>query len=107
VLGPSFLCKSICSFDGFENQSRCFGRRRSAENGKGDELHIVPTPMKAKGYARLVNVYKPLTGKEARWGRVNPKFVGRKKEIGMPFKDRVCMGRVRLQKECFCSPSNL
>ena len=43
-------------------------------------------PVKAKGYARLVNVYKPLTAKEARWGRVNPKFVGRKKEIDVIYK---------------------
>ncbi len=37
-------------------------------------------PVKAKGYADLVPVFKPLTAKEARWGKVNPMFVGRKKK---------------------------
>ncbi len=38
-------------------------------------------PMKAKGYKSLVPVFQPLTAKEARWGKVNPVFVGRKEEI--------------------------
>jgi hypothetical protein len=38
-------------------------------------------PMKAKGYAEPVPVYQPLTAKEARWGKVNPRFVGRKSEM--------------------------
>ena len=42
-------------------------------------------PMKAKGYAELVPVYQPLTAAEARWGKVNPVFVGRRHEM-----KRVC-----------------
>ena len=38
-------------------------------------------PVKAKGYSDLVPVFKPLTAKEARWGRVNPDFVGREEEM--------------------------
>jgi hypothetical protein len=38
-------------------------------------------PMKAKGYDDPVPVYQPLTAKEARWGKVNPQFVGRKREM--------------------------
>ena len=38
-------------------------------------------PMKAKGYSDLVPVYQPLTANEARWGKVNPRFVGRRLEI--------------------------
>ena len=38
-------------------------------------------PMKAKGYQNAVPVFQPLTAKEARWGKVNPVFVGRKEEM--------------------------
>ena len=38
-------------------------------------------PMKAKGYTQPVSVYQPLMATEARWGKVNPMFVGRKEEI--------------------------
>ncbi len=38
-------------------------------------------PMKAKGYSDLVAVYQPLTAREARWGKVNPHFVGRRDEM--------------------------
>ena len=38
-------------------------------------------PMKAKGYSEPVQVYQPLTATEARWGKVNPHFVGRKSEM--------------------------
>lgn len=38
-------------------------------------------PMRAKGYKDLVPVYQPLTATEARWGKSNPHFVGRKEEI--------------------------
>jgi len=38
-------------------------------------------PVQAKGYSDPVPVFKPLTAKEARWGKVNPKFVGREKEM--------------------------
>ena len=38
-------------------------------------------PVKAKGYSNLVPVFQPLTAKEARWGREDPDFVGRKKEL--------------------------
>mmetsp|Transcript_20356 Transcript_20356/g.23384 ORF Transcript_20356/g.23384 Transcript_20356/m.23384 type:complete len:1580 (-) Transcript_20356:160-4899(-) len=38
-------------------------------------------PMKAKGYADPVPVYQPMTATEARWGKANPHFVGRKKEM--------------------------
>eukprot|EP00554_Chaetoceros_debilis_P009004 CAMPEP_0194101608 /NCGR_PEP_ID=MMETSP0150-20130528/2290_1 /TAXON_ID=122233 /ORGANISM="Chaetoceros debilis, Strain MM31A-1" /LENGTH=1615 /DNA_ID=CAMNT_0038788273 /DNA_START=63 /DNA_END=4907 /DNA_ORIENTATION=- len=38
-------------------------------------------PVKAKGYTDLVPVYKPLTAKETRWGKVDPNFVGRKEEM--------------------------
>ena len=38
-------------------------------------------PMKAKGYSELVPVCQPLTATEARWGKVNPLFVGRKNEM--------------------------
>lgn len=39
-------------------------------------------PMIAKGYADPVSVFQPMTATEARWGKVNPMFVGRKNEIG-------------------------
>ena len=42
-------------------------------------------PMKAKGYDNLVPVYQPLTANEVRWGKANPRFVGRGLEI-----KRVC-----------------
>ena len=42
-------------------------------------------PMKAKGYSELVPVYQPLTATEARWGKANPQFVGRRDEM-----KRVC-----------------
>ncbi len=42
--------------------------------------------VKAKGYTELVSVYKPLTAKEVRWGRTNPKFVGRRREIELVCK---------------------
>eukprot|EP00551_Chaetoceros_affinis_P009847 CAMPEP_0203685194 /NCGR_PEP_ID=MMETSP0090-20130426/48420_1 /ASSEMBLY_ACC=CAM_ASM_001088 /TAXON_ID=426623 /ORGANISM="Chaetoceros affinis, Strain CCMP159" /LENGTH=1325 /DNA_ID=CAMNT_0050554381 /DNA_START=512 /DNA_END=4489 /DNA_ORIENTATION=- len=38
-------------------------------------------PMKAKGYDKLVHVYQPLSATEAQWGKVNPRFVGRRNEI--------------------------
>ena len=38
-------------------------------------------PMKAKGYTSLVPIYQPLTATEARWGKVNPQFVGRENDI--------------------------
>ena len=50
------------------------------QRAKGSNFISFP-PVKAKGYSDLVPVFKPLTAKEARWGKVNPKFVGRKKEM--------------------------
>ena len=45
-------------------------------------MNFIPyPPVKAKGYLDLVPVFQPLSSKEARWGRADPKFVGRKKEI--------------------------
>ncbi len=38
-------------------------------------------PMKAKGYSELVPVYQPITARETRWGKANPRFVGRKIEM--------------------------
>jgi hypothetical protein len=38
-------------------------------------------PVVAKGYSKPVSVYQPLTVKESRWGKVDPRFVGRKKEV--------------------------
>lgn len=54
-------------------------------------------PMKAKGYSELVPVYQPLTAIEARWGKVNPMFVGRKEEIKRicSFAYRMVMKKVR------------
>ena len=38
-------------------------------------------PVKAKGYSELVPIFEPLSPLERSWGRVQPNFVGRKKEI--------------------------
>ena len=38
-------------------------------------------PMKAKGYKNLVPVFQPMAATETRWGKLNPHFVGRQKEI--------------------------
>jgi len=43
-------------------------------------FHSFP-PLIAKGYTNPVPVYQPLTAKEAQWGKINPKFVGREDEI--------------------------
>ena len=39
------------------------------------------SPVKAKGYSSLVPIFKPLTTREALWGKINPNFVGRRKEM--------------------------
>jgi len=57
-------------------------------------------PVKAKGYDDLVPVFKPLTAQEAKWGKVNPKFVGRKEEMGQVCKLALDMS------QCGC-PSKL
>ena len=38
-------------------------------------------PVKAKGYSSLVPIFKPLTAREAMWGKINPNFVGRRNEM--------------------------
>jgi predicted ATPase len=49
-------------------------------------MNFIPyPPVKAKGYIDAVPVFKPLSSKEARWGRADPKFVGRRKEL-----DTIC-----------------
>jgi len=50
-------------------------------------------PVEAKGYSNLVPVYKPLTTKESRWGKVNPNFVGRKVEMAKFSKIALGMSR--------------
>lgn len=50
-------------------------------------------PVEAKGYSYLVPVYKPLTTKESRWGKVNPNFVGRKVEMAKLSKIALGMSR--------------
>ena len=53
-------------------------------------------PVEAKGYSNLVPVYKPLTKKESRWGKVNPNFVGRKVEMEKLSKLALGMSRMEL-----------
>ena len=57
-------------------------------------------PMKAKGYSELVPVFQPLTAMEARWGKVNPHFVGRKAEM-----KHVC--HVAQEMSFQCGPSKM
>lgn len=38
-------------------------------------------PVKAKGYAEPVPIFEPLSPLERSWGRIQPNFVGRGKEI--------------------------
>jgi hypothetical protein len=38
-------------------------------------------PVKAKGYISLVPIFKPLSAREAMWGKINPNFVGRRNEM--------------------------
>ncbi len=53
-------------------------------------------PVKAKGYADLVPVFKPLTAKETKWGKANMQFVGRKDEM-----EQVCNIALEMtQEEC-------
>ena len=40
-------------------------------------------PIVAKGYSKTVSVYQPLTAKERRWGKIDPRFLGRKKEVAL------------------------
>ena len=57
-------------------------------------------PVRAKGYTNLVPVFMPLSAQEAKWGKVNPKFVGRKEELA-----QVCQLSLDMSKdEC---PSKL
>ncbi len=59
-------------------------------------------PVKAKGYKLPVPVYKPLTAEETKWGKVNPKFVGRKKEMEEVCQLALQIGRRRSRsKMCF------
>ena len=40
-------------------------------------------PVAAKGYAKPVPIFEPLSPLERMWGRIQPNFSGRKKEIMM------------------------
>ncbi len=58
-------------------------------------------PIEAKGYTDKVPVFKPLTARETRWGKVNVNYVGRTIEMKMV---RNLALRISQQKEC---PSEL
>ena len=54
-------------------------------------------PVKAKGYSSLVPIFKPLSTREAMWGKVNPNFVGRRNEMKELYK---LAQEMSSQKDC-------
>jgi hypothetical protein len=80
VLGPSVNLSARLM--GNKNNPGVLVDDAVRRKARGSKFISFP-PVKAKGYSDLVPVFKPLTAKEARWGRVNPKFVGRKKELDL------------------------
>ena len=53
-------------------------------------------PVKAKGYSEPVPIFEPLSPLERSWGRVQPNFVGRKKEL----KEIMGIARDMVLKQC-------
>jgi len=69
---------------------------------KAKKLNFIKFPsVKAKGYVDLVPVFKPLTAKETRWGKVNAKYVGRKKEMETVCSLAVEMSRAECKSNMF------